>query len=110
MVRNSAEYVSCKDRKAAAADLKDIYLAPSAGAASGSLEKFAGKWDRKRPAISRPWKTSWNEVIPFMKFPPEIRRTYGPQSVYTTDAIEPVNFTLQRSLKTRQFSRMTKPP
>jgi transposase-like protein len=68
MVRNSVEYVSCKDRKAAAADLKDIYLAPSADAASG---------------------------------PPESHRTYGPQSVYTTDAIESVNYTLQRSLKTR---------
>jgi transposase-like protein len=38
-----------------------------------------------------------------MKFPSEIRRTYGLQSVYTTDAIESVNYTLQRSLKTRQF-------
>jgi transposase-like protein len=41
---NSVKYASCKDRKAVTADLKDIYLAPSAGATSDSPEKFAEKW------------------------------------------------------------------
>jgi transposase-like protein len=97
MVRNSVKYVSYKDRKVVTADLKEIYLAPSADAASDSLEKFAEKWDRKYPTTSRSWKTCWNEVIPFMKFSPEIRK-----AVYTTNAIESVNYTLQRNLKTRQ--------
>jgi transposase-like protein len=102
MVRNSVKYVSYKDRKAVTADLKNIYLVPSADAASDSLEKFAEKWDGKYPAISKSWRSRWTEVIPFMKFSPEIRRTYGSQAVYTTNAIESVNYTLQRNLKTRQ--------
>ena len=97
MVRNSVKYVPYKDRKAVTADLKEIYLAPSADAAESALERFAEKWDKKYPAISRSWRSRWNEVIPFMKFSPEIRR-----AIYTTNAIESLNYTLQRNLKTRQ--------
>jgi transposase-like protein len=97
MVRNSVKYVPYKDRKAVTADLKEIYLAPSADAAESALDRFAEKWDRKYPAISKSWRNRWNEVIPFMKFSPEIRR-----AIYTTNAIESINYTLQRNLKTRQ--------
>ena len=97
MVRNSVKYVPYKDRKGVVTDLKEIYLAPSADAADAALENFGEKWDRKYPAISRSWRSRWNEVIPFMKFSPEIRK-----AIYTTNAIESVNYTLQRNLKTRQ--------
>jgi len=97
MVRNSVKYVPYKDRKAVTADLKEIYLAPSADAAESALDRFAEKWDQKYPTISRSWRNRWNEVIPFMKFSPEIRR-----AIYTTNAIESLNYTLQRNLKTRQ--------
>jgi len=97
MVRNSVKYVPYKDRKAVTADLKEIYLAPSADAAQAALERFSGKWDRKYPAISKSWRSRWNEVIPFLKFSPEIRK-----AVYTTNAIESINYNLQRNLKTRQ--------
>ena len=97
MVRNSVKYVPYKDRKEVTSDLKEIYLAPSADAAESALERFAEKWDRKYPAISKSWRNRWNEVIPFMKFSPEIRK-----AIYTTNAIESLNYTLQRNLKTRQ--------
>ena len=97
MVRNSVKYVPYKDRKAVTADLKEIYLAPSDDAAAAALERFSEKWDRKYPAISKSWRTRWNEVIPFMKFSPEIRK-----AIYTTNAIESINYNLQRNLKTRQ--------
>jgi transposase-like protein len=97
MVRNSVQYVPYKDRKAVTVDLKEIYLAPSADAAKSALRRFAEKWDQKYPAISRSWQNRWNEVIPFMKFSPEIRK-----AIYTTNAIESINYTLQRNLKTRQ--------
>ena len=97
MVRNSVKYISYKDRKAVTVDLKEIYLAPSADAAETALDNFAEKWDKKYPAISKSWRSRWNEVIPFMKFSPEIRK-----AVYTTNAIESVNYNLQRNLKTRQ--------
>jgi len=97
MVRNSVKYVPYKDRKGVTSDLKEIYLAPSADAAASALERFAEKWDRKYPAISKSWRSRWNEVIPFLKFSPEIRK-----AIYTTNAIESINYNLQRNLKTRQ--------
>jgi transposase-like protein len=97
MVRNSVKYVPYKDRKAVTTDLKEIYLAPSVDAAAAGLERFAEKWDRKYPAISKSWRSRWNEVIPFLKFSPEIRK-----AIYTTNAIESINYNLQRNLKTRQ--------
>jgi transposase-like protein len=97
MVRNSVKYVPYKDRKAVTTDLKEIYLAPSVDAALAALEKFSEKWDSKYPAISKSWNNRWNEVIPYMKFSPEIRK-----AIYTTNAVESLNYTLQRNLKTRQ--------
>jgi transposase-like protein len=97
MVRNSVKYISYKDRKAVTSDLKEIYLAPCADAAGAALERFSEKWDGKYPAISKSWRNRWNEVIPFMKFSPEIRK-----AIYTTNAIESVNYNLQRNLKTRR--------
>jgi len=95
-VENAVKYVPYKDRKAVTADLKEISLAPSA-AAIAALEKFGKKWDRKYPAISKFWRNRWNEVILFIEFSPEIRR-----AIYTTNAIELINCTLQKNLKTRQ--------
>jgi transposase-like protein len=97
MVRNSVKYISYKDRRAVTGGLKEIYLAPSADAAQAALDRFSEKWDSKYPAISKSWRSRWNEVIPFMKFSPEIRK-----AIYTTNAIESVNYNLQRNLKTRQ--------
>ena len=97
MVRNSVKFVPYKDRKAVTTDLKEIYLAPSEDAAGTALESFAEKWDKKYPAISKSWRSRWTEIIPYMKFSPEIRK-----AVYTTNAIESVNYMLQRNLKTRQ--------
>ena len=96
MVRNSLKYVPYKDRKAVTADLKEIYLAASEDAALTALDRFSDKWDKKYASISRSWRNRWNEVIPFMKFSPEIRK-----AIYTTNAIESLNYTLQRNLKTR---------
>jgi len=96
MVRNSLKYVPYKDRKAVTADLKEIYLSPSEDAALSALDRFSEKWDKKYSMISKSWRNRWNEVIPFMKFSPEIRK-----AVYTTNAIESLNYTLQRNLKTR---------
>ena len=96
MVRNSVKYVPYKDRKAVTSDLKEIYLAPTEDAALAALEKFGEQWDGKYPAISKSWRSWWNEVIPYMKFSPEIRK-----AIYTTNSVESLHFTLQRNLKTR---------
>jgi transposase-like protein len=96
-VRNPVRFVPYKDRKAVSAGLKKIYLSPLAELASVALEEFAGVWDTKYPMISKSWRNRWNEVIPFFKFSPEIRK-----AVYTTNAIESVNYTIQKNIKHRQ--------
>ena len=81
MVRNSVKFVSYKDRKAVTSDLKKIYLAPSEELAASALDDFVKTWDAKYPMIAKSWRSRWTEVIPSLKFNPEIRK-----AVYTTNA------------------------
>jgi transposase-like protein len=97
MIRGGMKYVSFKDRKAVATDLKQIYTAASEELADSALISFGEKWDKKYPMISRSWRNRWPEVIPFFKFPEVIRKV-----VYTTNAIESMNFTIRKVIKNRQ--------
>ena len=94
MVRNSLSYVSYKDRKAVAADLKTIYSAATALDAEAALMDFAAKWDARYPTISKSWMAHWERIIPFFAFPADIRK-----AIYTTNAIESLNMTLRKVLR-----------
>jgi putative transposase len=94
MVRNALSYVSYKDRKAVAADLRLVYTASTETEAEGHLVAFAEKWDKQYPTISKSWLTHWKRIIPFFAFPAEIRK-----AIYTTNAIESMNMTLRKVLK-----------
>jgi putative transposase len=94
MVRNSLNYVSYKDRKAVAADLKLIYTAATDKEAEQRWVEFAETWDAQYPTISKSWMNHWGRIIPFFAFPSEIRR-----AIYTTNAIESMNMTLRKVLK-----------
>jgi Transposase and inactivated derivatives len=105
MVRNSLSYVSYKDRKAVAADLRLIYTASTEAEAEQQLIAFAQKWDTQYPTISKSWLTHWQRIIPFFTFPSEIRK-----AIYTTNAIESMNMTLRKVLKiTEPFPPMSLP-
>jgi putative transposase len=54
-VRNSLKYVSYKDRKAVASELKNIYKSISEEQAKLELDRFAEKWDYQYPSISKSW-------------------------------------------------------
>lgn len=95
-IRNSLTYISYKDRKAVAADLKPIYTAVTEDEALYSLELFAEKWDARYPIISKSWKANWQKICPMFGFPQEIRR-----AVYTTNVIESLNYSLRKITKTR---------
>lgn len=97
MVRNSLKFVPFKDRKAIAADLKKIYTAPSEEVAVDELEAFSNRWDSRYPMISRSWKSKWSDLTPFFKFPEPIRKV-----IYTTNAIESLNFSVRKVTKNRQ--------
>jgi putative transposase len=94
MVRNSLSYVSYKDRKAVAADLKTIYTAATETEAEQALVDFTERWDKQYPTISKSWINHWNRIIPFFAFPPDIRK-----AIYTTNAIESMNMTLRKVLR-----------
>jgi putative transposase len=96
LVRASLNYVTWKERKLVAQDLKSIYRAATAEQAEQELAEFAQRWDGKYPTISALWQRNWERVTPFFAFPAEIRRI-----VYTTNAVESLNMSLRKALKTR---------
>jgi putative transposase len=53
MLRNSLSYVSYKDRKAVAGDLKKVYAAATESEAEQALVEFAERWDKQYPTISK---------------------------------------------------------
>ncbi len=97
LVRQSLRFVSWKDRKIIAADLKRIYGATTLADAEGALEAFAEKWDKSFPTISPIWRRHWENIIPFFGYPPEIRKV-----IYTTNAIESMNMTLRKVMKNKR--------
>jgi putative transposase len=96
MVRHSLNYVSWKNRKAVATDLKRIYQAASAEEAERQLDAFAATWDGAYLAISQSWRRNWERIIPFFAYPADIRKV-----IYTTNAIESINMSLRKVTKNR---------
>ena len=78
------------------AGLKPIYRAVNADAAEHALQAFDDKWHDKYPMIADAWRARWENIIPFMALPAELRR-----AVYTTNSIENLNRQIRKSIKTR---------
>ncbi len=95
-VRNSLKYVSWKDRKKVASGLRAIYTAPTPDAAKAALDGFADEWGEQYPAIVPSWERNWERLIPFFDYPPAIRKV-----VYTTNAIESLNYSMRKVIKGR---------
>ena len=95
-LRNSFKYVPWKERKAVAKDLRAVYGAATLAEAEKAMDRFSGRWDDKYPAISPSWRKDWDRLTVFFDYSPEIRKV-----VYTTNAIESLNYSLRRMLKTR---------
>ena len=96
LIRNSLAFVTWKDRKAIVPDLKAIYRAENEAMAQRQLEAFEAKWGARYPAIGQSWRRAWEHVVPFFAFPPTIRKM-----IYTTNAVEAVNRSLRKIIKTR---------
>lgn len=96
MVRHSLNFVSWKQRKEVADDLKQIYQAPTVQQAAANLEQFEAKWNATHPTIGKSWRRNWERIIPLFSYPPEIRK-----AIYTTNAIESLNMSLRKVTKNR---------
>jgi putative transposase len=96
MIRSSTQLVPWKERKAVCADLKEVYSATDEAGAIAALSAFEAKWGTRFPMVASSWRRRWAEIVPFLAFPPELRR-----AIYTTNAVESFNSQLRKVLKTR---------
>jgi putative transposase len=97
LIRSSMRFISYGDRKAVAAALRPVYTAPTAESARMELEAFAASdLGRRYPATVQAWERAWDRFIPFLEFPPAVRKI-----IYTTNAIESLNYQLRKIIKNR---------
>jgi putative transposase len=96
VIRNAMRFVSYQDRKKIAKSMRTIYTAPTVEAAELALKDLDTEWGRQYPGVIDVWRRAWAEFIPFLDYPAELRRV-----VYTTNAIESINFQLRKITKTR---------
>lgn len=96
LVRHSLKYVSWRDRKAVARDLREIYTSATDEAAETALQAFETKWGERFPSIVQSWRRNWERVTPFFAYPKPIRKV-----IYTTNVIESLNSSLRKVTKKR---------
>src|SRR4051794_23651132 len=97
LIRAAMRFVGYQDRKKVAAALKPIYTAPTVEVAETELLAFAeSDLGRRYPAAVATWENAWERFIPFLAFPPELRKI-----IYTTNSIESLNFQLRKIIKNR---------
>jgi putative transposase len=96
LIRQSLRFVPDKHRRKVAHDLKPIYTAVDADAAAEALAEFEHGWGERYPMIGNTWRETWEHVIPFLAFPPDVRRV-----VYTTNTIEALHRQIRKTIKTR---------
>src|SRR5437588_4953421 len=96
LIRYSMQHVPRRQYDQVVKDLKPIYTASGVDSAQDALECFDQKWGKQLPPVVKAWRDNWEHVIPFMAFPPEVRRV-----IYTTNAIEALNRQLRKAIKTK---------
>jgi transposase-like protein len=96
LIRASLRYVNYRDLKKVTSALRPIYKAANADAALVELERFDSEWGQRYPATVQAWRDAWDNVIPFLALPEELRR-----AVYTTNTIEGLHRQIRKAIKTR---------
>jgi transposase-like protein len=97
LIRAAMRFVNYKDRKTVAAALKPIYQATDATTARAELDDFTrSELGHKYPTTVATFTNAWERFIPFLAFPPELRRV-----IYTTNSIESLNYQLRKIIKNR---------
>jgi putative transposase len=96
VIRNAMRFVSFGDRTKVVKAMKEIYTASTLEAAELGLAQFDQQFGAQYPGAVDVWRLAWEEFIPFLDYPPELRKI-----VYTTNAIESINFQLRKITKNR---------
>lgn len=90
-VRNTLKYVSEKDKKAFATDLKKIYHAVNEEQGYKIMQEVTEKWSEQYPHAMKSWEMNWDVISPIFKFSSDVRKV-----IYTTNAIESLNSTYRK--------------
>jgi putative transposase len=85
-IRNTLRYVSWKDKKELSRDLKAVYGASTLEEANSAMHRFEQKWAGKHAHVLKSWRTNWERLMTYFRYPVEIRKL-----MYTTNLIESVN-------------------
>jgi len=96
LLRNTFRLASRRDWAPLAKDLQPIYTAVNETDAAKRLEEFHTIWGNRYPAIRTLWSNAWTEFVPFLDYPPDIRRV-----IYSTNAIESLNARFRRATRAR---------
>jgi putative transposase len=96
LIRNTFKYSSKKYWAEIARDLKPVYTAVNADAALAAFEAFEEKWAGKYPAISKLWRSAWDNFVPFLDLDIEIRHLLS-----STNAIESLNARFRKAIDAR---------
>src|SRR4051812_13827304 len=96
-IRNVTKFVSWKDRKPLCAGMRPIYSAPTVEAAELALQQFEQSWGTRYPVSAAAWRTHWDSLTTFFKYPVELRRM-----IYTTNAIESLHSQMRKNIASRK--------
>jgi putative transposase len=96
LVRSSLRFTSKKYWGPVCRELREIYTAPTLEAATARFAEFAEQWRERYPAMIATWERAWDEFVPFLAYPVELR-----QIVYTTNAIESLNARFRQAVRRR---------
>ena len=96
LIRGSSRYCSWKDRRQVLGGLRPIYTAPTLQAAEQAMDHFEDQWGDRYGGIVKLWRDAWERFVPFLDYPPEMRRV-----IYTTNMIESINFQLRKATRNR---------
>jgi putative transposase len=82
-IRNSLKYVPWKNQQEFMKDLKAVYKASTKETAEHNLDKLEAKWGKQYPIVFKSWRSNWERLSNYFKYPEPIRRL-----IYTTNTVE----------------------
>jgi putative transposase len=96
LIRTALRFVNWKDRAEVTKALKTVYTAPNVEAAADALDIVEARYKTQYPRVARAFRDRWEDFVPFLSYPTEIRRM-----LYTTNVIESLNAQLRKFLGNR---------
>lgn len=82
-IRNSLKYIPWSNQREFMTDLKMVYRAGNLEVATENMNLLEEKWGKKYPTVIKSWRTNWDRLTNYFKYPEPIRKL-----IYTTNTVE----------------------